>query len=109
MEEHVERLYSSMKYYYELQLLRSYRDGYLSNISGGNELIREYYSMAPSIVKAIYAKPDSHEIYDRIYEEHLLPCIKLVERDKMEEAMRAYKAMAEELYKEYTSSGITCA
>lgn len=94
---------------YELQLLRSYRDGYLSHIPGGNELINEYYSMAPSIVKAIDMRPDSHEIYDRIYEDHLLPCIRLIERGKMEEAMKAYKAMAEELYKKYAAPGITCA
>jgi len=86
---------------YELQLLRSYRDGYLSSIPGGNELIREYYSMAPSIVNAIDSKPNSHEIYNRIYEDYLVPCIKLIEEDKLQEAMLKYKAMADELHKKY--------
>lgn len=86
---------------YELQLLRSYRDGYLSHIPGGNELIKEYYSMAPSIVKAIDIVPDSYEIYARIYEDHLLPCIRLIEEDRLHEAMLKYKAMADELHKKY--------
>lgn len=86
---------------YELQLLRSYRDGYLSNVPKGKELIKEYYSMAPSIVKAIDMEPDCHDIYDRIYEEHLLPCIRLIEEDRLHEAMLKYKAMADELHKKY--------
>ena len=91
---------------YELQLLRSYRDGYLSLVPGGNELINQYYSMAPSIVNSINMKPGSHEIYDSIYKDHLLPCIRLIQEGKMEEAMKVYKAMAEKLYKEYASKAL---
>ena len=36
---------------YELKLLREYRDRYLVSSEGGKETIREYYNIAPTIVK----------------------------------------------------------
>jgi hypothetical protein len=86
---------------YELQLLRGYRDGYLSRVPGGEELISQYYEMAPKIVQAIDLLPNHDEVYTSIYEKQLLPCIKLIKEGKMEDTMKAYKAMAEALYKEY--------
>ena len=42
---------------YELRLLRTYRDGYLAGTPGGEEMIRKYYDVAPSIVKHIQSAP----------------------------------------------------
>lgn len=88
---------------YELRLLRSYRDMYLANTPGGEGLISQYYEMAPAIVMSIDTLPDKADIYHSIYQKLLLPCIHLIEESKMPEAMEAYKAMAEELYKKYVS------
>lgn len=78
----------------ELTVLRQYRDGYLRRRPGGAEEIREYYRIAPQIVEAVNAKENAGEIWNQVYEEMVLPCVRMIRSGAMEDAFR--------LYKEYT-------
>ncbi|MCD7737059.1 MAG: hypothetical protein LUI07_08900 [Lachnospiraceae bacterium] len=86
---------------YELSLLRDYRDTYLADSPDGQELIQEYYDVAPSIVKHIDQKPDSAEIYRSIWDEWISPCIRMIESDQMEDCRAHYIDMVHTLQKQY--------
>ena len=86
---------------YELTTLREYRDGYLMHSEGGQQIVEEYYDIAPTIVKRIGRKEDADEIYRGIWEKYLNPCIRLIEEDRREECRDLYITMVRRLEKEY--------
>lgn len=86
---------------YELETLRRYRDDYLAQTESGRQLIEEYYDIAPGIVMAVGMRPDAPEIYEGLYKNYLLPCIRLIEKDKKEECRELYIDMVQELQKRY--------
>lgn len=85
----------------ELNLLRSYRDTYMMSKSGGEELIMEYYDIAPSIVKHINQRPDARQIYDRIWRDYIDPCIGMIRKGQMEECLDLYSQMVLEMKEQY--------
>ena len=89
---------------YELKTLRDYRDRYLASSPGGRETIREYYNIAPTIVKRIERQKNADEIYRKIWKEYLERCIGLIETGKMEECREVYTKMVHELEREYLFS-----
>ena len=89
---------------YELTLLRGYRDGYLSDQENGEELIRLYYDIAPTVVKRIDRRENAGEIYASIYENYLLPCIRMIEAGENERCRMTYESMVYDLQKEYVYS-----
>jgi len=86
---------------YELNLLRDYRDHYLGSLENGKEMIAGYYDVAPSIVKHINRRDDSAQIYAGIWQEHIRPCIELIERGENEQCARRYMDMVSELKEKY--------
>lgn len=88
---------------YELNLLRDYRDHYVMNQPDGELLIRQYYDVAPTIVKHIGQQENSAEIYENIWTEYLSPCIRLIEEDRNEECMDVYRNMVNDLQQKYFS------
>lgn len=88
---------------YELNLLRSYRDGYLMSRTDGEELVRQYYDVAPTIVKHIDRREDSGAIYKAIWETYLSPCISLIESERNTECMEIYQNMVYDLKNKYFS------
>lgn len=86
---------------YELTLLRRYRDGYLSSLPDGEQLVRSYYDVAPSIVKHISRQPDADQIYSRIYRTYIGPCIRLIERGENSACRELYTKMVSDLKKKY--------
>lgn len=78
---------------YELSLLRSFRDDYLLQSAQGAEMVREYYDVAPTIVKHIGRRADADQIYDGIWQQYLSPCIRLIESGKNEECVDLYRHM----------------
>lgn len=86
---------------YELTLLRNYRDGYLQNQPNGVEVIKKYYDIAPTIVKHINKSPDSENIYKKVWEKYLNPCIHCIEVEENEECMKLYTEMVETLEEKY--------
>lgn len=86
---------------YELNVLRNYRDIYLMQQKNGEELVMQYYDVAPTIVKHINKKKDRKEIYYSVWTDYLLPCIHLIESDKNEECMVLYQNMVYDLQEKY--------
>lgn len=79
---------------YELQTLRRFRDEWLKKQPDGVLLIARYYEIAPKIVAAIDAREDRQDVYKGIYEELVLPCVKMIKDKNFQIAL--------ELYREYT-------
>lgn len=76
----------------ELQTLRSFRDGYLSEQPGGREEIARYYTLAPGIVYSINQRADATSVWSRIYEEMIAPCVEMISAGQNEQAHQLYKA-----------------
>lgn len=77
---------------YELTVLRNFRDSYLTSIEGGKAEIGAYYDTAPSIVDNIKKMPNSQDIFEKIYQELVLPCVNFIEEGKNQEAHKLYRS-----------------
>ncbi len=86
---------------YELNLLRDYRDTYLSSLPDGETLIRKYYDVAPSIVKHIDQSGCPEKVYQDIWQNYLKPCIRMIEDGESENCCRLYEDMVADLEKKY--------
>lgn len=86
---------------YELTAFRGFRDGYLMKSKEGQKLVEEYYDIAPGIVLRINMEEHAEAVYDRIYQEYLMPCLSLIEEGKCKECQEQYTAMVHELEKKY--------
>ncbi len=71
------------------------------NQEEGEEIVQEYYNLAPTIVKHINKKKDSKKIYADIWSDYLSPCISLIEEGKNEECQELYVKMVRGLQKLY--------
>ena len=74
----------------ELMILRDFRDNWLMKQSFGEKAIKEYYSIAPSIVSKINMSDDCIDIYKNIYEEMILQCIGFISNQNFEKAYELY-------------------
>lgn len=88
----------------ELMTLRSFRDTYLQAFEEGRCDIQHYYEIAPSIVRAIDAHPNAEQIYAGIYDNLIVPCVKLIAEDNFKEAHQLYKDTTFALKKEFALS-----
>ena len=86
---------------HELSVLRNFRESYLKPLPEGPSEIAEYYFVAPQIVESIHKRPDSLEIFNTIYESLVLPCVKMIESGKNEDAHRLYRSTVMELKEKY--------
>lgn len=86
---------------YELQTLRRFRDKWLKQQPDGILLIARYYEVAPKIVTAIDARDDRLAVYDSIYQELVIPCVKLIEQENFAETQTLYRMYTESLEKKY--------
>ncbi|MFN8353674.1 MAG: CFI-box-CTERM domain-containing protein [Spirosomataceae bacterium] len=77
----------------ELTLFRNYRDNWLAEQAGGQELINRYYEVAPQIVTVINRRMDSDVIYDTIWKRYLQPCFDFIQEGKFIEARELYTEM----------------
>lgn len=85
----------------ELTLMKQYRDEYLSNLKEGNDLIREYYDIAPTIVKRIAREASPEEKYLYLWDNYISKCVAFVENNENERCRRLYESMMSELKEEY--------
>lgn len=86
---------------YELTLLRDYRDNYLAARPGGEAMIREYYDVAPTIVKHINQTEKPEAVYRSIWSTYLQPCISMIENQELEQCAELYQKMVFTLRDEY--------
>jgi hypothetical protein len=85
----------------ELTVLREFRDGWLKNQPGGLAEVAEYYATAPEIVKKINGKVNAEQVWLRLYETLVCPCVALIQQGKMEEAHEIYRHCALSLALKY--------
>lgn len=85
----------------ELQTLRNFRDTYLRSLDGGQEEIVEYYLAAPKIVENIKKRSDSASVFDKIYDEMVMPCVELIKAGNNSGAHELYKSYTLRLKQEY--------
>lgn len=64
---------------YELTTLRKFRDEYIANQECGKCEIAYYYRVAPTIVERIKNNSDAMTIFEKIYSDLIIPCVKLIE------------------------------
>ena len=85
---------------YELTAFRHFRDRELLPTAEGAALVEEYYRIAPAIVASVELCWDSGEVYDRVYRDYLLPCLKRIESGDTEGCKQKYVEMVH--YMEHT-------
>lgn len=74
----------------ELTAFRRYRDTSLLQTPQGRALVREYYRIAPQIVRAINAEPQAREIYRSLYDDYIAPGYALLAQGRSDEAKALY-------------------
>jgi tetratricopeptide (TPR) repeat protein len=87
----------------ELETLRKFRDNWVSKNENGPAEIGIYYEIAPQIVEKLDCLPNSKEIYEKIYQEVVLKCVRFIEEGKEEDAYLLYKNASFDL-KKYTDA-----
>ena len=55
-------------------------------------MIQRYYETAPAIVEKINVHPDKEKIYDIIWNEYILQCVRLIENGDNEATKTLYVA-----------------
>ena len=82
-----------------LNVLRSFRDGYISSQPQGKMNIKEYYRKAPDIITQIVKCDNYRSIYKNLYSVVFVPCVQLIENREYETAYQKYKQMVLKLEK----------
>lgn len=75
----------------ELTEMRRFRDTYVLQRKDGREDVATYYRLAPQVVRRINSRPDAEEIWKKVYENMVLPCLEHIRRGENEQAYRMYK------------------
>ncbi len=81
----------------ELTAFRHFRDTYLAQKPGGEDLIARYYELAPGIVMAIDLCRDPQEVYPAIWQTHLRPCYEALLLGDTGRCQQLYTQMVEQL------------
>jgi hypothetical protein len=76
----------------ELRILRDFRDGYLRSLPEGEELIEEYYRIAPTIVERIKRSDFAPDVFARLYDDLVRTCVDLIRAGNNREALEVYCA-----------------
>lgn len=85
----------------ELSVLRHFRDSYLAGIAGEKLKSVNITMLPPTIVSNIRKLPDSLKIIEKIYEELVLPCVKMINEGRNEDAHTLYRAYTLLLKEQY--------
>jgi len=72
----------------ELQVLRNFRDDYLSASIEGRKMVYNYYSVAPAIADRLVEADDLEHVWTTIQN-----CVRAIEDRRFEEALAEYRAM----------------
>lgn len=79
----------------ELTAMRKLRDEFIIGVLGEQEIVDEYYEIAPMIVEAVNQRPDAQEIYLKLYHKYIQPAANAVINDDFVTAMGLYLDMIE--------------
>ena len=81
----------------ELNTLRNFRDKVLAKTPEGQDMIAEYKTVAPHIVKAINARPDATKIYRGLYTDYIAPAVAAAQQGDNKGALDYYGSMVKQL------------
>ncbi len=87
----------------ELDAVRGFRDTYIRGLPNGEEILRQYYEVAPEIVSAINRAKNQKEIYLALYEQ-LVSIVDLIRQGKKDEVFRNYLRVFNELKRRYVDA-----
>ena len=85
---------------HQLETLRFFRDSYLRNQKDGKELIHQYYSIAPTLVKFLNQHPEKETIYRKIFHQINAACA-LIKREENEKAKALYVRVVSNLLRRF--------
>ncbi|MGN1119517.1 MAG: CFI-box-CTERM domain-containing protein, partial [Oscillospiraceae bacterium] len=85
----------------ELTTLRAFRDKWLKNQPGGEELISEYYRTAPLIVSRMKQSLNYSEYCEKLYSQYIIPCMGLIKQNRNEECRELYSLMFRYMKQEF--------
>lgn len=80
---------------YPLETLRRYRDEFMAATPAGQELIQNYYDVAPVVVAKLSAREDSKDIYNYFYHRYIVPAVKQIEAGDNYAALTTYREMSQ--------------
>lgn len=83
----------------ELETLRRFRDTWLQENHPCD--VPYYYAVAPRIVATINARKDSADVWNKLYNELVMPCLKMIQLGDNEGAYAHYKKTTLELERSY--------
>lgn len=86
---------------YELTTLRRFRDEYMASLECGKYDVNHYYYVAPTIVSKIKEQSNSIVIFEQIYNELVIPCVKYIDALNYEAAYTLYKNYVLSLESQY--------
>lgn len=86
---------------YELTTLRQFRDGYMAQLDCGKCEINHYYHIAPAIVTKINESDTAKDIFQNIYLDLVLPCVKMIEIHDYSGAHQKYREYVLSLERAY--------
>jgi hypothetical protein len=75
----------------ELTVLRDFRDRVLLQSDEGLDLVKEYYAIAPGLIKAIKSQENQTEVFEGIYREMILPTLERIKKNDARGAITIYK------------------
>lgn len=85
----------------ELTILRSYRDNWLRKQPGGEEIVQEYYRIAPTIVSNIDKEDNHSSVYLDLLHNSIQPCIEDIKKGDYEKCKERYMDMVLNLKKKF--------
>lgn len=86
---------------FELNAIRKFRDNWLKHQEDGNEIVENYYRLAPLIVEKINNGLDSDRIYLEIWNSYLKQFFEMICGGKNEMAKKIYLNMVDDLSARY--------
>ncbi len=76
----------------ELEVMRGFRDNYVSKLPLGDSLIKEYYATAPDIVQRIRGSPDRDSVFCTMFAE-IRAIVGLIKAGENSDAVQRYLEM----------------
>jgi len=85
----------------ELMILRKFRDNYIAKMPNGNNLINEYYHIAPTVVSQINRDFERESVWERVYS-IIKDIVNLIKKNEYEKAVKLYITLSRNLLIKYS-------
>jgi hypothetical protein len=84
----------------ELTTVRAFRESYIRPLPNGEEIIREYYEVAPRIIVGINKIDDPQQVYSNLYKE-IVAIAELINSRENDKALSNYFMVLGDLKQRY--------